>query len=89
MGVNFINCLRPIGALRPTFGPVKSFSKVGRRAQIGRKTVYEINPRSPLQNLSILFQLEKSFGDTKHIRRVFQRALERVKDLPEVICEAW
>ena len=42
-GVNFINCLRPIRALRPTFAPVKSFSKVGRRAQIGRKTVYEIN----------------------------------------------
>ena len=24
--------------------PVKSFSKVGRKAQIGRKTVYEIDP---------------------------------------------
>ena len=44
MGVNFINCLRPIGALRPTFAPIKSFSKVGGRAQIGRKTVYEIVP---------------------------------------------
>ena len=28
-----------------TFAPVKSFSKVGRRAQIGRKTAYEIDPR--------------------------------------------
>ena len=31
---------------KKTFAPVKSFSKVGRRAQIERKTVYEIDPRS-------------------------------------------
>ena len=35
------------------------------------------------------FQLEKTFGDTKHIRRAFQRALERVKDDPVTISEAW
>ena len=37
--VDFINCLHPICALRPTFAPVKSSSKVGRRGQIERKTV--------------------------------------------------
>ncbi len=44
---------------------------------------------STLIIVKIFFQLEKSFGDTKHIRRVFQRAIERVKDFPETICEAW
>ena len=30
--------------------PVKSFSKVGRKAQIGRKTVYEIDPSKDRQS---------------------------------------
>ena len=37
----------------------------------------------------IFFKLEKSFGDSKHIRIAFQRALDRVKDFPESIGEAW
>ena len=36
--------------------PVKSFSKVGRKAQIGRKTVYEIDPWSFPENLGIIIK---------------------------------
>ncbi|XP_067014696.2 squamous cell carcinoma antigen recognized by T-cells 3 isoform X2 [Anabrus simplex] len=33
--------------------------------------------------------LEKCYGDTKHLRRLFQRALASVQDWPESIGEAW
>jgi RNA recognition motif-containing protein len=34
-------------------------------------------------------QLEKIYGDTKHLRKLFPRLLERCQDMPEVISEAW
>ena len=33
--------------------------------------------------------LEKMYGDTKHLRRLFLRALERTHDQPERISQAW
>lgn len=33
--------------------------------------------------------MERSFGDTKHCRKVFQRAINSVSDWPENICEAY
>ena len=33
--------------------------------------------------------LEKQFGDTKHLRRLFPRAIDRTQDLPELIGEVW
>ena len=44
-GANIEIALLKLGARRKARStPVKSFSKVGRKAQIGRKTVYEIDP---------------------------------------------
>ena len=33
--------------------------------------------------------LEKMYGDTKHLRRLFLRAMERTQDQPEKITQAW
>lgn len=33
--------------------------------------------------------IERCYGDTKHLRKLFQRALIAVKDWPESICNAW
>ncbi|XP_008547895.1 squamous cell carcinoma antigen recognized by T-cells 3 [Microplitis demolitor] len=33
--------------------------------------------------------LEKCYGDTKHLRKLFAKALAAVKDWPEIICNAW
>ena len=33
--------------------------------------------------------LEKMFGDTKHLRKLFPRLLEKCQDLPELVGDAW
>ena len=66
--------------------PVKSFSKVQRKAQIGRKTVYEIDPRSwtTIQYLSdvtpVLFR-QNTFFPTQLIFHNLKQVLSRSKQV--------
>ena len=73
-GVDFINFLHLIRALRPTFAPVKTFSKVGRKAQIGRKTVSEIDhwwgPRTVLI-VKIVIQIKPHIPDHSTLKYRF------------------
>ncbi|XP_074641538.1 spliceosome associated factor 3, U4/U6 recycling protein-like [Tubulanus polymorphus] len=34
-------------------------------------------------------RLERAYGDSKHIRKVFQRAINSANDWPELVCEAY
>jgi hypothetical protein len=34
-------------------------------------------------------QLEKIFGDRKHLRKRYERALEKTHDVPETIASSW
>ena len=33
--------------------------------------------------------VEKMYGDSKHLRRLFSRSLERAQDQPELISQLW
>ena len=56
----------------PTFAPVKSFSKVGRRARIGRKKVYNIYPCEKKLTTTVTFVLLWKFVQPTKVLRYSQ-----------------